>query len=140
MSKEKTDRYNKGKMMYGLIPWQWLESLANIFTFGAKKYAPNNWKKSLNTEDHNVLIEDRISSLLRHYVSWRKGEIDDPESGEHHLAHVAWNALMIVWYDKNSNLVICDKQVSTVKSLNKKISSEDVSDEDINKMFEEVRF
>ena len=96
-----TLRHNQNKTMYDLIPWEWMEVLAQIFTFGAQKYAPNNWRKSLNTTDHEQVIQDRLSSALRHIIAWRKGEQNDSESGFAHLGHAAWNILFIFWYDMN---------------------------------------
>lgn len=95
----KTTRYNEGKLMYNLIPFEWEEVLARIFTFGAKKYAPNNWKNSLNTSDHKQVIEDRLGSARRHIAAWQRGERNDPESGQHHLAQASWNLLLIFWYE-----------------------------------------
>jgi len=98
---EHTLRYNQNKTMYDLIPWQWESVLAEIFTFGAKKYAPHNWKKSLNTTDHSKVVQDRLSSARRHIAAWQQGETNDPESGLAHLGHAAWNLLMILWYDQH---------------------------------------
>jgi len=102
-----TTRYNKGKIMYQLVPWEWLEVLAKIFTMGAMKYAPNNWKLSLNTNDHDDAVEERLGSAWRHLIARLKGEVLDPESGEPHLGHTAWNILFVMWYDmyeKKDNL------------------------------------
>lgn len=96
---EHTLRYNQNKTMYDLIPWEWERALAEIFTFGAKKYAPHNWKKSLNTTDHAQVVQDRLASARRHIAAWQSGERDDPESKVHHLAQASWNLLMIFWYD-----------------------------------------
>ena len=87
--------------MLELIPWEWEEVLGSIFTFGAQKYAAHNWKKSLNTEDHDQLKEDRLGSAKRHILAYQKGEKLDLESGQPHLGHAAWNLLCVMWYDLN---------------------------------------
>lgn len=101
MSQDRTNRYNTNKINFILIPWEWLQVLAEIFTFGAKKYAPNNWKLSVNTEDHDSLRNDRMDSALRHIVSYMRHEKIDPESNQPHLGHAAWNLLCVLWYDMN---------------------------------------
>ncbi len=94
-------RHNEGKTNFVLIPWEWLQVLAEIFTFGAKKYAPRNWQKSLNTQDHDKFCEDRLDSTMRHMVAHMRGERLDPESGRPHTDHSAWNLLCVMWYNMN---------------------------------------
>ena len=93
-------RYNQGKLRYGLVPAQFFKWLAEVFTKGAEKYAPNNWKNSYGTDDHDSFVEDRVESLTRHLQEYRLGEDNDTETGLPHLVHVAWNALVVSWYDR----------------------------------------
>ena len=65
-----------------------LLEVSRVGTFGARKYAVDNW---LGLEPHRVW-----NSLLRHYLAHCRGEIIDPESTLAHLAHMAWNALAIL--------------------------------------------
>ncbi len=95
----KAQRDNDGKLRYDLLPLEWEEELVKILTFGAQKYAPDNWKLSMNTEDHEQFMKDRYESARRHSQARRKGQILDPASGLPHLAHVAWNALAMMSYD-----------------------------------------
>lgn len=85
-------RFNAGKTRYGLIPESWTRALAEVMTRGAVKYAPNNWKRGM---DPAFMLD----SLQRHLAAYRRGEKYDPESGNHHLAHAAWNALALMTYD-----------------------------------------
>lgn len=101
MKEDVTLRHNAGKNKLELIPWEWVVELGKVFTFGAIKYAAWNWTKSVNTQDHDNLREDRMGSALRHFYAYRSGETNDPESGAHHLAHAAWNLLTVMWYDLN---------------------------------------
>ena len=39
--------------------------------------------------------------MMRHLIAWRKGEVTDPESHQHHLAHVICNAWFLIWADQN---------------------------------------
>lgn len=88
-------KYDQEKLRYDLIPPEHFEEVAKIFTLGAKKYGDNNWQ---NLEGWDSRY---YSALLRHLFAWRSGEKLDPESGEHHLAHAAWNVLALLWHDKN---------------------------------------
>jgi len=56
-------------------------AVVNVLTFGARKYAPDNWKKVETTR-----YED---ALYRHLNAYHNGETHDKESGELHLAHAA---------------------------------------------------
>ena len=89
MSGRKTDKANvpvgmkfdEEKLRYDLIPTLALEEMVKVLTFGAAKYLPNNWQ----------LVDDAHSryfaALQRHLWAWKRGEMFDPESGMHHLAH-----------------------------------------------------
>jgi hypothetical protein len=93
MSKEqgmKNDRAD-GKLMYELVPIEPIEALADIMTYGAQKYAPNNWQ--------NVEQDRYYAALLRHVFAWRKGETYDSESGRHHLGHALTNLAFMLWQD-----------------------------------------
>ncbi|MFT7880460.1 MAG: dATP/dGTP diphosphohydrolase domain-containing protein [Sulfurimonas sp.] len=77
-----------GKPRYSLIPPKPLEDIAEVFTFGAKKYADKNY----------LLIEDEsriIDALMRHTDALRRGEYIDKESGKPHTAHISCNAMML---------------------------------------------
>lgn len=84
-------RYDGGKLRYDLLPPDALEELVKVYTQGAKKYAENNWLKGMSWS--------RVfGSLLRHAWAFWRGEILDPETGCHHMAHVAWNAFALCTY------------------------------------------
>jgi hypothetical protein len=63
-----------------------------VFTFGAAKYQDrsDNWARVDEGRDRYT------SALLRHIAAWRCGEATDPETGEHHLAHAACCALILL--------------------------------------------
>jgi hypothetical protein len=80
------------KAMLGLIDPGWMESVAEVMTFGAKKYAPDNWKK-LDKERY-------LNAAYRHLLAYHKGEINDPESGLPHLSHLSC-CIMFLHYFEN---------------------------------------
>jgi dATP/dGTP diphosphohydrolase len=85
-------RYDQDKPMMSLLPAAALVEIAKVLTFGAKKYAANNWAKGKEWS--------RVEScLLRHYARYKVGERVDPESGLSHLAHLACNALFLLTYE-----------------------------------------
>jgi len=91
--KDKALRYDDNKIRHDLLPAWALNELAKIYTMGAKKYAPNNWRRGMKWS--RVL-----GSLKRHLNKMELGEDLDEESGLHHMAHVAWNAITLLEYYK----------------------------------------
>ena len=86
-------RYDKDKLRVDLVPPEWLEALAQVMTHGAQKYAERNWEKGMDWSKV-------LGPLLRHVLAWQRGEELDPESKLHHMAHVAWNALALMYYEQ----------------------------------------
>lgn len=70
-----------GKLRYDLVPPVALEEITKVLTFGAEKYAPENWRR---VEDWKPRY---TAALMRHIEAYRKGEDLDPETGVSHLAH-----------------------------------------------------
>jgi hypothetical protein len=82
---------DQGKLRWDLMPWDALEEVVKVITFGCKKYDDRNWEKGL---DYGRLI----GSTMRHLSKWFRGvEIDD-DSGINHLAHVACNVIFLLTY------------------------------------------
>lgn len=76
-------KFDTGKPLIGAIPPHAELAVARVMTFGAQKYARDNWRK---IDDIPTRYMD---AALRHLNAVRRGETVDPESGEHHLAHAA---------------------------------------------------
>ena len=87
MSTEGT-KHDQGKPMLNLIDPQAIEGLAAVLTFGAKKYAADNWRGGINNSR-------LIASLLRHLFAIMRGEMVDPESGLPHIDHVGCNWMFL---------------------------------------------
>ncbi len=88
-------RYDAGKIRLDLLPVEWIWGLGSVMTAGAVKYAERNWEKGMKWSKV-------IGSMLRHTYKFLAGERYDPETGCHHLAMVAWNALALMSYDLRS--------------------------------------
>lgn len=78
------------KTDWSLMPWKELEDVAKVLTYGAKKYAPDNWKHVENHRDRY------FSAAMRHVLAWREGELADPETGLPHLAHAVCCLLFLM--------------------------------------------
>ena len=78
----KFTKHDQGKPDLGLWPPRAFELVGEVLTYGAKKYAPDNWR---NVDDTGRYM----SAALRHIFAHMRGEFTDQESGLPHLAHAA---------------------------------------------------
>lgn len=95
LKQEAALRYDHGKLRWDLLPFDALEELVKVYTFGAKKYQDHNWAKGMSWSRC-------MGSFFRHMVQRMKGEIYDEESGLRHTAHMTWNVLTLLAYDIRS--------------------------------------
>lgn len=88
------EKYDAGKPDWSLLPLGAVEEVVKVLGFGASKYAPDNWQQVPNAQRRY------FAALCRHLVAHQSGERDDPETGLSHMAHVATNALFLVWFGR----------------------------------------
>jgi hypothetical protein len=88
-------KFDNGKPMVSLVEPKFILGVAEILTFGAEKYGPNNWKEA-QPED----IQRYKDALMRHLLSYLDGEEIDPESGKPHLWHIACNTMFLDYFDR----------------------------------------
>ena len=86
-------KYDNGKPRWDLLPIAEIEDRVKILTFGAEKYAPNNWQK--------IEPNRYVAAAFRHFTAWLKGDCVDSESGLSHLAHAGCNILFLMWFEKH---------------------------------------
>lgn len=86
-------KFDTSKLRYDLIPTSTTKALAQVLTYGAKKYKPNNWQTVDDTDRY-------VAALYRHLEAWRAGEKLDKESGLHHLAHALTNVAFLLHLEK----------------------------------------
>lgn len=98
--KTETDalRYNEGKIDLSLIPTEATKQECAVWMDGEKKYGRDNWKKLWGEKTTSVVM----ASLLRHAFAILEGELNDPETGKPHAAHIRCNAAMLLEYYKES--------------------------------------
>lgn len=66
-----------------------LIELARVYGYGERKYARYNYLKGYKWSLS-------VDALFRHLFAFLAREDKDPESGLHHMAHVAWHALCLL--------------------------------------------
>ena len=86
-------KYDSGKPRLGLIPPYAERLVAEVLTFGANKYAEDNWRKVDNAHKRY------IDAALRHINAYRSGNVNDDESGLHHLAHAVCCLMFVMEFD-----------------------------------------
>lgn len=82
-------KLDDGKAMMSLVMLDMnlaLKQVAEVATYGAKKYTKGGWKTVPNG------FERYTDAMLRHLLS-EPNEMFDQDTGIEHAAHAAWNAL-----------------------------------------------
>lgn len=92
---EKALRFNDGKLDWTLLDFESLVPMVEGMTYGATKYARNNWK---NTCDDPM---QHIQSAFRHLIAIANGEEFDKESGVRHTGHIMDNMMMYNFHTKD---------------------------------------
>ena len=72
---------DQGKPRWDLIHPLGMTEYIKVMTFGAQKYADDNWRTVEGARRRY------FASAMRHLIAWWSGEQYDQESGLHHLAH-----------------------------------------------------
>lgn len=87
-------KFDADKPLVDLIDADALEELAKVLTFGAKKYAPHNWRKGIS-------YRRLIAAAFRHLLAIMRGEDRDLETGLPHAAHLMCCAMFLIWNMKH---------------------------------------
>ncbi len=80
-------KYDSEKPALGLLPPKAILEVGKALTYGAKKYAPENWRKFPDGRQRY------IAAALRHLFQALSGEKLDSESMLSHLSHAATSVL-----------------------------------------------
>lgn len=91
---KKSPKYDSDKPRWDLLPLEEIADVVDVYTAGAAKYGPNNWKNLENGYNRYK------AALFRHLLAYERGETNDPETGCLHLAQVVWNAIAMLYYAK----------------------------------------
>ena len=101
MSSNTPVKQDLGKLRYDLLPFDAVDEVVRVLTYGIKKYPKpeENWRNNSTPED----LPRYKAALLRHMSEYMQGSlIDDGEggSGLPHIAQIATNALFLIALSK----------------------------------------
>lgn len=85
---------DSAKVQMDLLPFESLEEVAKVLTFGVKKYGRFNWKKGIS-------YSRLIAAATRHIGQYNDGQDYDDETKTHHAANAACNLLFLIWMHNN---------------------------------------
>lgn len=86
-------KFDNDKPRWSLVPQGVMDEVIRVLEFGARKYAPDNWKHVVDGETRYY------DAAMRHIDAWWKGEQTDPETGKNHLAHAVCCLMFLMWLD-----------------------------------------
>ncbi len=82
-------KFDGDKTRYDLVPPSAIKGMAEVLTFGARKYEPNNWRKCEDLGRYRA-------AAMRHFEAYRDGEFNDSETGLSHLSHAMTNLAFLI--------------------------------------------
>jgi hypothetical protein len=90
-------KFDAGKPMWDLLPYDALEEAVKILTSGATKYGSRNWEKG-------IPYGRIFGALMRHLYAWWMCKLlgkdgRDDESGRSHLSHAICELLFLTAYE-----------------------------------------
>jgi hypothetical protein len=92
------NKADAGKDRWDLLPTNAVREVVKVLTFGAKKYAPENWRKVPDARARYY------AATWRHLTAWYEGERSDQETGLHHLGHAGCCVLFLLALDLEGKL------------------------------------
>lgn len=92
MSESVKNDVRDDKLRWDLLPLQLIKKIVEVYHFGAKKYGPNTWQNLDNGYNRYK------AAMFRHLTAFEEGEFYDQESKLPHLAHMAWNAIALLYF------------------------------------------
>jgi len=92
MAPDEGRKNDQNKNRVDLLPYDALDEVAKVYTFGASKYAERNWEAGMKWSR-------LFAACMRHTWAWFRGEDKDPESGLSHLVHAAFCILCLIAYE-----------------------------------------
>lgn len=91
---EETLKFDTEKTPLHLVPYSSVEALGAVLAYGAKKYAPWNWRKGIAWSRY-------FSAAMRHLFQWWWVARKDPETGMSHLWHAMCNIAFLIEYEEH---------------------------------------
>lgn len=88
VTEEGGTKNDTGKPRIELVDPSFIFGVAEVLTFGANKYADNNWRKGFKWTR-------LMGAIMRHCWAWLWGQDRDPETGISHLYHAACGLMFL---------------------------------------------
>ena len=89
-------KHDYNKTRWDLLPFEALEEVAAVLTYGAGKYSEQNWRWGFK-------FHRPLAAALRHITAWARGEDTDEESGYSHLSHAVCCLLFLISFQKTGS-------------------------------------
>lgn len=83
-------KFDADKPRMDLLDAEALTELAKVLSFGAKKYADENWRKGIS-------LWRLLAAAFRHLLAIMRSEDRDEETGLPHTAHLMCCAIFLIW-------------------------------------------
>lgn len=93
-------KFDSAKPEYSLIPPYALDDVVKVLSYGCKKYAKENWRYVENANDRYY------SAAQRHLWAISRGEINDPDSGLHHVSHAITSLMFLHEHMNNTHTIL----------------------------------
>lgn len=91
-------KHDQEKPDMSLLSSSAILKVAEVMTFGKKKYGSHNWR-------NGIAWSRVLAAALRHLFAFLSGEDKDPETGLSHMAHLGCCVMFLLEYeDTHKNL------------------------------------
>ena len=90
-------KFDGDKPRMDLLDSYAIEQLAQVLTFGASKYAAQNWRKGISKSR-------LLAAAFRHLFAYLRGEDKDRESGLSHVAHAMCCCMFLLGLEHRADL------------------------------------
>ena len=90
-------KHDSEKVRMDLLDPRAIDQLAQVLTFGAKKYEAHNWRRGISKSR-------LLGAALRHLFAYMGGQDNDPESGLSHVAHAMCCCMFLLGLEKRTDL------------------------------------
>ena len=91
------EKHDTEKPRFDLLPPVAVTEMAKVLTFGAKKYAPENWRQVPDAKARYT------AALLRHAFAYLGGEAADSETQLNHMAHIMCCAAFLIELEEHNH-------------------------------------
>ena len=95
---------DSSKPRYDLIPPEALAALADVLTYGAKKYGDRNWEKGIGAERLFAAAQRHLWAWWEAFNESRSRSEQDEESGLSHLDHAYACIAFLITLDEREHL------------------------------------